>query len=343
MRLRPEQLPAHLQKSLHTAYLVTGDELLLAQECCDQIRSACRAQGIDEREVLEVDRSFDWNQLLSAGNSLSLFAERKLIELRLGGAKMDQRSSAALQEYLQHSDGSNILLVSCGRLDSRSMNAKWVKALDGAGAVIQVWPVERRQLGRWIAQRMQARGMQADRAAVELLADRVEGNLLAANQEIEKLRVLVGERPIDADIVASAVASSARYDVFKLIDAALAGNAGYALTMLSHLTAEGGEEIPMLGALCRELRTLFDCASAIEQGNGIERVLDNARVWDKRKALYKQCLSRHSAKALGELLQLSARIDPALKGQSPENGPLLLTELVAALAGQAFVRTPQPV
>ncbi|GAB3372351.1 DNA polymerase III subunit delta [Spongiibacter taiwanensis] len=337
MRLRPEQLPAHLEKSLHTAYLVTGDELLLTQECCDQIRRACRTQGIDEREVLEVDRSFDWNQLLAAGNSLSLFAERKLIELRLGTVKMDQKSSAALQEYLQHSDGSNILLVSCGRLDSRSMNAKWVKALDGAGAVIQVWPVERRQLGPWIAQRMQSRGMQADRAAIELLADRVEGNLLAADQEIEKLRVLVGERPIDADIVASAVASSARYDVFKLIDAALAGNAGHALTMLNYLSAEGGEEIPMLGALCRELRTLYQCATAIEQGNGIERVLDNARVWDKRKALYKQCLQRHSSQALGNLLQLSARIDPALKGQSGENGKLLLTEMVAMLAGRPFL------
>ncbi|AKH70816.1 DNA polymerase III, delta subunit [Spongiibacter sp. IMCC21906] len=338
MRLRPEQLSAHLQKPLQAAYLVTGDELLLTQEACDKIRQSCRQQGIEEREVLEVERGFDWNQLLSAGSSMSLFADRKLIELRLGGGKMDQKSSAALQEFLTQSDGSNILLVSCGRLDSRSMNAKWVKALDGAGAVIQVWPVERRQLSQWISQRMQDRGMQADSVAIELLADRVEGNLLAADQEIEKLRVLVGERPINADIVASAVASSARYDVFKLIDAALAGNAAQALQMYSSLSAEGSEEIPMLGAISRELRTLYQCATAIEQGNGIERVLENHRVWDKRKGLYKRCLSKHNVSSLAKLLQLAGRIDPALKGQSAENGPLLMTELVATLAGKTLLR-----
>tara|TARA_R110001592_G_scaffold112297_1_gene310346 strand:+ start:3252 stop:4274 length:1023 start_codon:yes stop_codon:yes gene_type:complete len=334
MRIRSEQLAGQLSKQLLTAYLVCGDELLITQECCDTIRQHCRKEGISEREVLNVDRSFDWGQLLDAGQSMSLFGERKLIELRLGGSKMDQKTSAALQEYLQRADGSNILLVSCGKLDSRSMNSKWVKALDSAGAIIQVWPIDRQHLNNWIMQRMRNIGLNADNDAVQLLADRVEGNLLAADQEISKLKILAGEKTITADIVANAVASSARYDVFKLIDTALAGNAGNALQMLNSLQAEGGEDIAMLGAITREIRTLYQCAQQLEQGGGVDRVLDGARVWDKRKTLYKNALRRLKSVQLGKLLQLATRIDAAQKGQSKENGSVLFANLVALLAGQ---------
>lgn len=338
MRLRPEQLKGQLSKQLLPVYLLSGDELLIQQECADSIRQHCREQGISERDVLEAERGFDWNALLEAGQSMSLFADRKLIELRLGGARMDQKSSAALQQYLEQADGSNILLITCGRLDSRSLNAKWVKAIDQAGAVMQIWPVERRQLGAWIQQRLQENGMSADRDAAELLADRVEGNLLAADQEIQKLKVLLGEQAISLETVAAAVASSARYDVFKLVDASLAGNTAYALNMYHGLVAEGSEEIPMLGAFSRELRNLYNCASAIEQGNGIDRVLDGARVWDKRKSLYKRCLSKHSSASLSALIQLAGRLDAAQKGQSPEPPRLLFIELITGLAGQAVIR-----
>lgn len=340
MRLRPEQLASQLNKQLLPVYLLSGDELLIQQECADAIRQHCRQQGIAERDVLEAERGFDWNALLEAGQSLSLFADRKLIELRLGGARMDQKSSAALQQYLEHSDGSNILLITCGRLDSRSLNAKWVKAIDQAGAVMQIWPVDRRQLGGWIQQRLKDNGMSADREAAELLADRVEGNLLAADQEIQKLKILLGEQAVSVETVAAAVASSARYDVFKLIDAALAGNAAYALNMYNGLVAEGSEEIPMLGAISRELRSLYNCAAAIEQGNGIDRVLDSARVWDKRKNLYKRCLGQHSVGSLSRLLQLAGRLDAAQKGQSDESPRLLFTELITGLAGQSVISYP---
>jgi DNA polymerase-3 subunit delta len=340
MRIRSEQLAGQLNKQLMTAYLVCGDELLITQECCDIIRQHCRKEGISEREVLNVDRSFDWSQLLDAGQSMSLFGERKLIELRLGGSKMDQKTSATLQEYLQRADGSNILLVSCGKLDSRSMNSKWVKALDSAGAVIQVWPIDRQHLNNWIMQRMRNIGLKADNDAVALLADRVEGNLLAADQEISKLKILAGEKTITAGIVANAVASSARYDIFKLIDTALAGNAGNALQMLNSLQAEGGEDIAMLGAITREIRTLYQCAQQLEQGGGVDRVLDGARVWDKRKALYKNALRRLKSLQLGKLLQLATRIDAAQKGQSKENGSVLFANLVALLAGQQLTELP---
>lgn len=334
MRLRPEQLNAQLQKQLLPAYLITGDELLIQQESADALRHQCREQGILEREVLEVDRSFNWSNLLEAGQSMSLFAERKLIELRLNNSGMDQKSSAVLQQFLEMSDGSNILLMTCGKLDSRSMNAKWVKAIDSIGAVVQIWPVDRRQLGPWIQQRLKANGMSADREAAELLADRVEGNLLAADQEIQKLKILVGEKAINVETVASAVASSARYDIFKLIDAALAGRAAQALHMLDSLLAEGGEEIAMLGALCRELRNLSNCAQQMDQGTPLERALDAARVWDKRKEMYRGALQRLSLRKLQALLVMAAEIDRAQKGQSDANSQLLMRSLVSALGGQ---------
>lgn len=337
MRLRPDQLDHHLSKTLLPAYLISGDELLLSQESADLIRRACRNNNILERDVLEVDRSFDWSQLLEAGQSLSLFGERKLIELRLGSGKMDQKSSAALQEYLAHADGSNILLISCGRLDKRSLSAKWVKALEENGAVIQVWPVERRQLGQWISQRLAAAGLNADRDAAELLADRVEGNLLAADQEIQKLKVLMGERAIDAETVAAAVTSSARYDVFKLIDTALSGNTSHTLRILQSLMAEGSEEIAMLGAISAELRKLYGCSEQLAKGHSIDAVLDGARVWDKKKALYKQALKRLKPTHIAALLQLAARSDSALKGQSDEDGSQLLQQLVTRLSGTTLL------
>ena len=338
MRLRPDQLESHLGKTLLTAYLITGDELLLCQEAADKIRKACRQAGILERDVLEVDRHFDWSQLLESGQSLSLFGDRKLIELRLGNGKMDQKSSAALQEYLAHADGSNILLISSGRLDKRSLGAKWVKALEDNGAVIQIWPVERRQLGQWIGQRLSAAGLNADREAAELLADRVEGNLLAADQEIQKLRVLMGERAIDAETVAAAVTSSARYDVFKLIDTALSGNTAQSLRILQSLMAEGSEQIAMLGAVSAELRKLYNCAEQLANGHGIDRVLDGARVWDKKKALYKQALRRLKLPELAALMQLAARSDSALEGQSDDDGSQLMQQLVTRLSGAQLLR-----
>ncbi len=336
MRLRQDQLPQQLSKQLLPVYLVSGDELLLRQESCDLIRRHCRDSGFGEREVYEVDNSFDWGRLSGASHELSLFAERKLIELRLTG-KAGKEGSAALCDYLEHADDSNVLLISCPRMDRSALNAKWAKAVDKAGAVIQVWPVDRAQLPRWLDQRFKAAGLNADRQALELLADRVEGNLLAAAQEVEKLRVLSDGAQISADMVAATVASSARYDVFKLIDNALKGDAATALHMLHSLQAEGAEGIPLLGAISREIRILFGLASAVAAGGGIERALDEARVWDKRKPLYKAVLQRLPRQRLGELLQNAARIDLAQKGQSPEDPWLLLGQLVAALAGRELL------
>ena len=224
-KLRAEQLGAALTKQLASIYLVSGDEPLLIQECCDQIRAAARKNGFSERELYHVDTSFDWGQLLAAANSLSLFAEKKIIEVRMPTGKPGDKGGKILQEYAQSPAPDNLLLIVTEKLDGATQKSKWFKAIEDAGQHIQVWPVTPAQLPRWIGVRLQQSGLHADSDAIDLLASRIEGNLLAAAQEIEKLKLLATDNRISYELMASVVADSARYDVFGLTDKALHGDA----------------------------------------------------------------------------------------------------------------------
>lgn len=333
MKLRPDQLQQHLSQSPQPIYLVSGDETLLVQECCDAIRGWCRSQGF-VREVMHVDAQFDWNELTASASALSLFAERQLIELRMPSGKPGDAGGKALAEYAANAPADNVLLIVCNKLDSASTRTKWYKSIDGAGATITCWPVDRRDLPRWIGARLQAAGLTADRAALQLLADRVEGNLLAAVQEVEKLKLYVEGDTITEDTVTAAVADNARYDVFRLVDRALAGDASGSLKMLRGLKAEGSEPPVVLWALSREVRTLFQCAEQIAQGNGVERVLQNHRVWDKRKTLVKSALNRLDTSALQQLLIDANAIDQSIKGMLKRPTWDLLESFVLMLAGK---------
>ncbi len=199
MRLYPEKLAGHLQQQLLPVYLVSGDEPLLVQECCDQIRQKAREQGCSEREVIDGGVSgFNWQDILHSAASMSLFAERRLIELRLPSGKPGAEGSSALCEYLDIASGDDVLLIVSGKIDKQSTNSKWYKALDKAGATIQVWPVDAKNLPRWLQQRVRNAGMSIDNDALQLLCDRVEGNLLAAVQEVEKLKLLATDARITA-------------------------------------------------------------------------------------------------------------------------------------------------
>src|SRR5690606_34729471 len=217
-KLRPEQLGAALAKQLAPIYLVSGDEPLLIQESCDQIRAAARKNGFSERELYHVETSFDWNQLLSAANSLSLFAEKKIIELRMPSGKPGDKGGKILQEYAESPAPDNLLLIITEKLDGAVQKSKWFKAVESFGQHIQVWPVTAAQLPRWIGLRLQSAGLRADSDAIDLLVSRIEGNLLAAVQEIEKLKLLADNNHINYELMASVVADSARYDVFGLAD-----------------------------------------------------------------------------------------------------------------------------
>lgn len=338
MKLSPAQLGKHLQGALAPVYVISGDEPLLCQEAADALRNACRQQGFAERLVFNAEANFDWGNLLQAGASLSLFAEKRLIELRLPSGKPGDKGAAALLEYLGRPPEDTVLLLSLPKLDGSTQKTKWAKALiEGASSqFIQIWPVDAHQLPQWIRQRLAQAGLSASPDAVDMIAARVEGNLLAAAQEVEKLKLLAEGNQVDAETVQAAVADSARFDVFGLIDAALNGEAAHALRMLEGLRGEGVETPVILWALARELRLLASLAHQHAQGVPLEKAFASARppVWDKRRPLVSKALQRHSSKRWGQLLLQAQQIDAQIKGQAPGNPWSELALLTLQLAGQ---------
>ncbi|TGD74296.1 DNA polymerase III subunit delta [Mangrovimicrobium sediminis] len=336
MRLYPEKLPGQLKQQLLPVYLVSGDEPLLVQECCDAVRAAARADGCSERELIEADApGFSWDALVGSAASMSLFGERKLVELRIPSGKPGAEGSKALLEYLAlGADSGDILLVVAGKIDKQSTNSKWYKALDTAGATVQVWPVKPAEMPRWMQQRLAAAGLEIDRDALEMLCDRVEGNLLAAVQEVEKLKLLAGEGRISAATVAASVAHNARYNLFDMADQALAGNAADSLKMLHGLRGEGTEPSVALWALLREIRTLQQASTAVDAGQRPQQALTALRVWNNRMGLMQGALGRHSRASLGRLLESAATVDGSIKGFAAGNPWDNLDRLVLALAGR---------
>lgn len=332
-KLRPEQLEATLKQGLAPIYLVSGEEPLLIQEACDQIRAAARASDFGERELYHADAGFDWTQLLSAANSLSLFADKKILEVRLPTGKPGDKGSKVLQEYAQAPSSDNLLLVVTGKLDRNVQKSKWVKALEGQGAHVQVWPVPPAQLPRWIGQRLKAAGLRADSTAIELLASRVEGNLLAAAQEIEKLKLLTSDSLISTELMASVVADSARYDVFGMVDKALHGDARGAAKSLQGLRVEGTEPLTLLWALARDIRALVQIAQGTAQGIAFERAAQAAGVWSKRQPLIQTALRRLRPAQLQQLLRKANGVDKAIKGMRRADPWDELLDLTLNLAG----------
>lgn len=333
MRLRIDQLAPHLARGLAPVYLVSGDEPLQVEEACDAIRAAARAQGYHERILFQAATGFDWSALAACTQNLSLFAERKLIELRLPGGKPGEAGGAALAAYAAQPASDSVLLVICPRLDAATQKSKWVSALDAAGMTLQVWPVEPRQLPEWIRRRLAARGLKADDEAVALLTERVEGNLLACAQDIEKLYLLYGAAGIDAAAVAAAVADNARFDIYALVDSALAGDGARSSRILEGLRAEGVDPVLVLWALVREVRALARMAYDCAQGAGVDQVLANHKVWEKRKGLVRAGLMRHKARAWQRMLLLAARIERIVKGALPGSAWDELLKLTLAMGG----------
>lgn len=331
--MRPEQLNADLKRGLRPVYLVSGDETLLVQEACDAIRAAARGAGFSERQVLHAEGSFSWSELLAANSELSLFAERKLLDLRLPSGKPGDEGSKALCAFCAATNDDTLLLITAPKLDAGAKRSKWYKALESTGAVIICWPIAVEQLPGWLEARLKRAGLSADSAALELLADRVQGNLLAAAQEVEKLALYADQGLVTVDTITAAVGDSARFDVFALVDTALSGNAATALRTLRGLRAEGTEAPVVLWALSRELRLLYNCAVPLENGAGIDRLLDANRVFDRRKPLFKSALQRLGSRRLTGLIRRAAAADRAIKGAGDGNPWLLMEDILLALAG----------
>jgi len=313
MKLKAEQLAQHLQQPLKPIYLVSGDEPLLVQECTDAIRTATKEQQILEREVYYVEAGFDWNTLLAAGSELSLFADRKFIEVRVN-QKLNDAGRKTLVAMASDPNPDNVMLIVTGKLDSASTRAKWFKTLEEASVHVQIWPLDRQRLPQWLTNRAKQQGMTITSDALALLADRVDGNLLAAQQEIDKLALLADNQTIDAELVVQSVSDSSRYDVFDLTDACLTGDSPRALKILAGLRSEGIEPPVVLWALSRELRSLSIINSQLAQGQPAAQVFRKQGIWDKRQPAVNRALNRISTPLLHQLLQLAGDIDMAIKG-----------------------------
>ena len=335
MQLKPEQLDTHLRKQLAPVYFISGDEPLRVMEAADAVRAAARAQGYSEREVLSVEAGFDWGRLDSAAGSLSLFSERRLVDLRLPGGKPGDAGSKALRAWAGQPPEDTLLLVTAGKLEPAARKSKWVQARDGAGVVVFVWPLDAQQFPAWVRARMQQRGLEPTDDAVMLLAGRIEGNLLACVQEIDKLYLLRGAGPVGAGDIATAVADSARFDVFSMVDAALAGDSSRTVRMFQGLRGEGTPSAVVLWALAKEVRQLTAMARLVAAGQAVPKVLAQYRVWQNRRTVIGKALQRLARQegGGGRLLRRAARVDRVIKGQAAGNEWDELLQLLLLLAG----------
>ncbi|HBF51221.1 MAG TPA: DNA polymerase III subunit delta [Massilia sp.] len=314
MQLRLEALEGHLSKGLAPLYVITSDEHLLALEAADKIRRAARAAGHTERDVLTVERTFKWGELLAANQALSLFGDKKLIELRIPGGKPGKDGSAALQAYAKDLSPDNLTLITLPKLDWQTAKASWVATLQQAAVYIEIPNVERAQLPGWIGMRLSAQGQSADRQSLDFIADRVEGNLLAAHQEIQKLGLLHEPGKLTFEQVHDAVLNVARYDVFKLSEAMLSGDAARLARMLDGLKGEG-EALPLvLWAVSEEIRTLLKLKSGMAQGRPLGALLKEYRIWGPRERMMEPALRRVSLPTLEAALQDAAQVDKMVKG-----------------------------
>ena len=335
MQLKVEQLPEEIErKGLSPVYLISGDEPLQLNEASDFIRRKAREQGVEERVVLDVATGFDWNKLIEENASMSLFASTRLIELRMGSSKPGREGGKVLTEYAEQLAGDNILLITSDRLDRQVQKSKWYKSLDKVGITTQVWPIETGKLPNWIRQRIQKCNKRITSDAAQLVADRVEGNMLAASQEIDKLCLLVNKDEITAKDVIAAVTDSTRYDVFSLIECAYADETKRLVRMLNGLKSEGMDPMAVYGALMWDYRRLCTMAHHFNNGLTLDKLFSDYRIWDnKRKQAIKSILHRHPVKKLHELLKQANALDRTIKSAEKHTAWDAMLALLLAFSG----------
>ena len=337
MELRPDRLERQLAgEPLRPVYLVAGAEPLLVQEAADAIRARARDEGYGEREVFDVEGSFDWNDLTVSLVSPSLFSPRRLIELRMASPRPGVEGAKVLSDYCARTPPDTVLLV-VAQDWNRKMAGKWTEAIAAAGHLVPVWPLKPHELGEWLERRLRKRGLVATPDALRRLADRVEGNLLAAAQEIDKLALAIGpssgpaSEPIDAAQMERLVADSSRFDVFRLIDTALAGEAARAVRMLAALRAEGDQVAGLMPMVAKEVLALATIARAAER-SGVVSAMRAAQVWESKQPLYRRALARHPPSRWETFAAECGRIDRTAKGRGDGDEWRLLERLLVALA-----------
>jgi DNA polymerase III subunit delta len=314
MKLSVEDLPRHLSKGLQPLYVIHGAAMLLALEAADAIRAAARNDGYSEREVLIADTGFKWAELRNSAQSLSLFSTRKVLDLRIPTGKPGVEGAQALQDYCQLLNADTVTLISLPRLDAATMKSKWFSSLAEQGVVIAADEIALHELPAWISTRLKRQNQSADTDTLAFLAQRVEGNLLAAFQEIQKLALLFPEGHLTFEQVKDAVMDVARYDVFKLSEAMLAGDAARFAHILEGLRAEGTATVLILWALAEDIRTLAKVSRAMQHSGNLANALRDARVWGVRQKLVERAVRRFTPAFAERALRQAALIDKLVKG-----------------------------
>ncbi|MBL8347255.1 MAG: DNA polymerase III subunit delta [Rubrivivax sp.] len=327
MQLKPEQLEAQLAKGLKPIYTLHGDEPLLVQEAADAIRAAARAAGYAERKVFTVSGAhFDWSAVQGASQAMSLFAERQLIEIRIPSGKPGKDGSEALQRYCEKLADDVLTLVQLPRLDFQQAKSAWFSALDGAGIAVRFDPIERRALPAWLAQRLARQGQRVGtgeegQRTLAFFADRIEGNLLAAHQEMQKMALLYPAGELRFEQVESAVLDVARYDIAKLVEAVWGGQSARALRMLSALEAEGESAVFVHWTLAEDVRALARTRAALDDGQPLPLALREARVWGAKEKLFERLLPQVTAAQLARWLNSAQVCDGQCKGLNDPRWP----------------------
>ncbi|HEX5286557.1 MAG TPA: DNA polymerase III subunit delta [Polaromonas sp.] len=356
MNLAPAQLSEHLKRGLKSLYTLHGDEPLLVQEFADALRTAARLQGYTERTVHTVAGAhFDWSEVLASGGSLSLFADKQIVEIRIPSGKPGKDGSVALQQLAERAQGDDatLTLILLPKLDSMTAKGAWFGALDSFGMTVKFDPIDRRALPQWIAQRLQLQGQRVaageeGQRTLQFFADRVEGNLLAAHQEIQKLSLLYPSGADNAsavlgfDQVENAVLNVARYDVFKLSEAVLGGQALRMQRMLDGLQAEGTAEVLVHWALAEDIRSLKRVKDALQAGRPMPMALRENRVWGAKEKLFERVLPGMTDTALAHLLYAAHKVDGIVKGLKQPDWPLDSWQALHRLAGMVCAQCAAP-
>jgi DNA polymerase III subunit delta len=353
MQLAPAQLSEHLKRGLKRLYTLHGDEPLLVQEFADALRAAARLQGYTERTVhTAAGAHFDWSEVLASGGSLSLFADKQMVEIRIPGGKPGKDGSLALQQLAERAQGDDatLTLVMLPRLDGATTKSAWFGALESFGVTVKFDPIERRTLEPWIAQRLQAQGQRVaggeeGQRTLQFFADRVEGNLLAAHQEIQKLALLYpvqGDGILSFEQVENAVLNVARYDVFKLSEAVLGGQFVRMTRMLDGLQSEGESEVLVHWALAEDIRSLKRVKDALHAGRPMPMALRENRIWGVKEKLFERVLPGLGERALARLLDAAQKVDGIVKGLKQPDWPLEGWQALHRLAGMVCEQCAAP-
>lgn len=324
MKIQVEQLLSNLTKNIAPLYLVSGDEFLLVQEACDTIRKHTTEAGYGEHEVFYIESGFNWEKFLSSANNTSIFGDRVLIELHLK-SKLTDTASKILQNYAKNPSPDKTILIVANKLDASQQKTTWFKAIDAHGVIMQIWPIELSQLPFWITRRLKSAGLNADHQGVQLLADHVSGNLLAAVQEIEKLSLLYGSGNLTAEQISLAITDNSRFNIFDLLDAAVNNKAAAVNRILERLKSENIEPTLILWSYTHELRSLINISFDIKHGINIDQAIIKNNIWYNRKLLVKKALGRFDLAQLQNFLKSAMHVDLIIKGA--DNQHLLWHEL----------------